>query len=31
MCGTNLNEGACDCSEEETDPRWEALRALKDR
>lgn len=30
-CGTNLNEGACDCAEDEADPRWEALRALKDK
>jgi uncharacterized protein len=30
-CGANLNEVACGCSAEEQDPRWEALRALKDR
>ena len=30
-CGTDLNEGTCDCTEDESDPRWEALRALKDR
>ncbi len=30
-CGTNLNERSCGCAEEERDPRWEALRALKDR
>jgi uncharacterized protein len=30
-CGANLNEGPCDCAEEEIDPRWEALRALKGR
>jgi uncharacterized protein len=30
-CGANLNDGSCDCSEEEVDPRWEALRALKGR
>ena len=30
-CGANLNEGACDCTTEEADPRWEALRELKDR
>lgn len=30
-CGANLNEGACGCTEEEIDPRWEALRALKGR
>lgn len=30
-CGANLNEGPCGCTEEEVDPRWEALRALKGR
>jgi len=30
-CGANLNEGPCGCAGEERDPRWEALRALKDR
>jgi uncharacterized protein len=30
-CGANLNEGPCGCAEEEIDPRWEALRALKGR
>ena len=30
-CGANLNEGACGCAEDEVDPRWEALRALKSR
>jgi uncharacterized protein len=30
-CGANLNEGPCDCTAEEIDPRWEALRGLKDR
>jgi uncharacterized protein len=28
-CGTNRNEGACACSVEEPDPRWDALRTLK--
>jgi uncharacterized protein len=28
-CGTNLNEETCNCSAEEPDPRWDALRALK--
>ena len=28
-CGANLNEGPCGCVEDEVDPRWEALRALK--
>lgn len=29
-CGTNLNEGSCDCREEPADPRWAALDALKE-
>ncbi|MDP6778300.1 MAG: DUF177 domain-containing protein [Candidatus Latescibacteria bacterium] len=29
-CGENLNNRRCDCKTETTDPRWEALRALKD-
>jgi uncharacterized protein len=28
-CGTNLNLEHCDCTREEPDPRWDALRALK--
>ena len=28
-CGASLKEGACGCSEAETDPRWDALRELK--
>ena len=28
-CGADLNEGPCGCSENEVDPRWEALRNLK--
>ncbi len=28
-CGTNLNEASCDCVDDEIDPRWGALRALK--
>jgi uncharacterized protein len=28
-CGTNLNEKSCDCSEDDADPRWAALRKLK--
>ena len=27
-CGTNLNEQDCQCSEEDVDPRWDALRTL---
>ena len=29
-CGTNLNEGSCDCTYDEPDPRWAVLRSLKD-
>ena len=29
-CGADLNEGPCDCTEDKTDPRWAALRELKD-
>lgn len=28
-CGANWNETECECSFEEPDPRWDALRALK--
>lgn len=28
-CGTNLNEGHCDCKSEILDPRWETLLKLK--
>lgn len=28
-CGANLNQGQCDCSSEEIDPRWAALKDLK--
>ncbi|MFC1575374.1 DUF177 domain-containing protein [Gemmatimonadota bacterium] len=27
-CGVNLNEEQCQCVREESDPRWDALRAL---
>lgn len=30
-CGANRNEDSCDCAEDEADPRWEALRVLKDK
>ena len=30
-CGANLNEVACGCTEETVDPRWAALRDLKDK
>jgi uncharacterized protein len=29
-CGQDLNDGPCDCSSEETDPRWQELSALLD-
>lgn len=29
-CGVNRNTEACSCKEEESDPRWDALRALKE-
>jgi len=29
-CGKDLNQGSCGCAHEASDPRWEALRALKD-
>ena len=28
-CGIDLNSGQCNCSEEEVDPRWAALKSLK--
>ena len=28
-CGADLNVTTCGCTEDEADPRWEALRALK--
>ena len=31
QCGANRNLGQCECREEETDPRWEQLAALRDR
>lgn len=30
-CGTNLNTGSCTCSKDERDPRWDALRKLKEK
>ncbi len=29
ICGGNLNKTECDCTTEETDPRWAALKDLK--
>ncbi len=31
ICGTNLNKATCNCSKERFDPRWEALKRLKDK
>jgi uncharacterized protein len=28
-CGTDLNSGSCDCKDDEGDPRWAALDALR--
>lgn len=30
-CGQNRNLGSCNCSVQVSDPRWEALRGLKDK
>jgi uncharacterized protein len=30
-CGENLNLTQCNCTTTRIDPRWEALRALKDQ
>ena len=30
-CGTNLNDGPCDCKEDEIDPRWAVLREIQNR
>jgi DUF177 domain-containing protein len=30
-CGKDLNLGACGCTHETIDPRWEALKALKEK
>ncbi len=30
-CGKDLNLGPCGCAHESVDPRWEALRALKEK
>lgn len=31
VCGANLNEETCNCEVKPADPRWDALRGLKDR
>ena len=30
-CGRNLNTGECECAAKVSDPRWEALKGLKDK
>jgi uncharacterized protein len=30
-CGKNLNEGACSCAEAVPDPRWSALKEIRDK
>jgi uncharacterized protein len=30
-CGRNLNTGSCECAQAAVDPRWEALKGLKDK
>jgi uncharacterized protein len=30
-CGKNLNAGWCDCTDDEMDPRWAALAAVRER
>jgi uncharacterized protein len=30
-CGRNLNDGPCGCEQQEIDPRWKALEALKEQ
>lgn len=31
QCGANLNNETCDCEEDEIDPRWAALKEIKQR
>ena len=31
QCGIKLNEDRCECSQEESDPRWDTLRALNEK
>ena len=30
-CGLNLNTGSCQCAEQKSDPRWNALAGLRDK
>lgn len=30
-CGTNLNKASCNCSSQKYDPRWDALKRLKEK
>lgn len=29
QCGTNLNSGSCNCTEQSNDPRWDDLKKIK--
>lgn len=31
LCGTNRNRGPCECAAEESDPRWDALRGIREQ
>ncbi len=31
QCGKNLNTGECECAQAAADPRWDALKGLKDK
>lgn len=31
ICGKDLNEGPCDCEQDDIDPRWDALKGLLQR
>jgi len=31
LCGRNLNEGQCSCAERVEDPRWAALKEIRDK
>jgi len=31
QCGQNFNEGSCDCTEDDSDPRWAALAVIREQ
>ena len=31
QCGQNFNEASCDCTEDESDPRWAALAGIREQ